>query len=380
MDINKKIERLETPAYLYDIDLLKKTLDALSLANSGQYKLHYALKANTDQRVLETILSYGHGADCVSGGEITKALASGFAPQKITFAGVGKSDGEIILALKAGIGYFNVESLEEIEVIAGLARDAETSTNVCLRINPNIDAHTHAHITTGLEDAKFGIALIDIEEALGLISASEYLSFKGIHFHIGSQIYEMQIFEELARAAMGIVEKIEASGQQVTIINLGGGLAVDYQNPVKNNIADFENYFKAIANGLSLRDDQEVHFELGRSIVAQCGQLVTKVLFNKKAANRNVVIVDAGMTELMRPALYDAYHYIENISSDLEKLTYTVVGPICESTDTFGEDRSLNLTKRGDTLLIHSTGAYGQTMSSEYNHRPKAKVYYRDKI
>jgi diaminopimelate decarboxylase len=370
------LETIETPVYLYDLEVLKNTLEELKNANTNKYKLHYALKANTDSKVLETIRSYGHGVDCVSGGEIEKALESGFAPESITFAGVGKTDKEMTLAIESGIGYFNIESLEEIDVLQGITKSLGKKVDVCVRVNPNIDAHTHAHITTGLEDGKFGVALDSLEDAIQKITESESFVFSGLHFHIGSQIDELVVFENLAKKVQEIVNTIETKGYEIKIINLGGGLAVDYLHPIENTIPDFRGYFHAVEKHLQAKPGQEIHFEFGRAIVAQCGMLVTKVLFNKKAGNKDVVIVDAGMTELMRPALYDAYHHIENATSSLPSKKYTVVGPICESTDTFGEDRDLSETKRGDILVIYSTGAYGQTMSSEYNHRKKAKTYY----
>jgi diaminopimelate decarboxylase len=376
----EKITAIQTPAYYYDMDVLRETLDALETYNTEKYVLHFALKSNTDPRVLGLIQSYGHGADCVSGGEIEQALQVGFPAEKIVFAGVGKSDAEIHFAVEHAIGGYHIESLEEIGVLQAIAQSHNATQKVVLRINPEIDAHTHEYITTGLSENKFGIAIGDIGEAIEQIQASPNIVCTGIHVHVGSQINQAFVFSALAKKVNSLVAQIESHGIVVTTINMGGGLAVDYIDPVNNTIPDFKTYFETLQQELIVRENQQVHFEFGRAIVAQCGMLVSKVLFTKKAGNIDVVIVDAGMNDLMRPALYGAEHYIENISSEKQTKPYTIVGPICETTDMFREKYELPETKRGDTLLIYSTGAYGQTMSSEYNLRKKAKTYYSDTI
>ena len=370
------IPNKNTPFYLYDISVLNKTLESLKKANKFGYKLHYAMKANYDDKLLNVIKNYGHGADCVSGGELKKALEVGFKAKDITLAGVGKTDDEIKLAIDNKIGSLNIESLEELEVVRKIASENNKEINVCLRINPNIDAHTHDKITTGLEDNKFGISLSEIEKSLQIIKENSNLVFVGIHFHIGSQINDMNIYKILCKKSVDIVSIIESKGHKVETINLGGGLAINYENPKENIVPDFESYFETIKNNLKIREDQELHFEFGRAVVAQCGFLVTKVLYSKNTADKKILVVDAGMTELIRPALYNAYHFIENINCKDEKEKYTIVGPICESTDVFAEDREIGNSKRGDILVIYSAGAYGQTMSSEYNLREKVKTYY----
>ena len=370
------IPNKNTPFYLYDISVLNKTLESLKKANKFGYKLHYAMKANYDDKLLNVIKNYGHGADCVSGGELKKALEVGFKAKDITLAGVGKTDDEIKLAIDNKIGSLNIESLEELEVVRKIASEKNKEINVCLRINPNIDAHTHDKITTGLEDNKFGISLSEIEKSLQIIKENSNLVFVGIHFHIGSQINDMNIYKILCKKSVDIVSIIESKGHKVETINLGGGLAINYENPKENIVPDFESYFETIKNNLKIREDQELHFEFGRAVVAQCGFRVTKVLYSKNTADKKILVVDAGMTELIRPALYNAYHFIENINCKDEKEKYTIVGPICESTDVFAEDREIGNSKRGDILVIYSAGAYGQTMSSEYNLREKVKTYY----
>lgn len=370
------IPNKNTPFYLYDISVLNKTLESLKKANKFGYKLHYAMKANYDDKLLNVIKNYGHGADCVSGGELKKALEVGFKAKDITLAGVGKTDDEIKLAIDNKIGSLNIESLEELEVVRKIASENNKEINVCLRINPNIDAHTYDKITTGLEDNKFGISLSEIEKSLQIIKENSNLVFVGIHFHIGSQINDMNIYKILCKKSVDIVSIIESKGHKVETINLGGGLAINYENPKENIVPDFESYFETIKNNLKIREDQELHFEFGRAVVAQCGFLVTKVLYSKNTADKKILVVDAGMTDLIRPALYNAYHFIENINCKDEKEKYTIVGPICESTDVFAEDREIGNSKRGDILVIYSAGAYGQTMSSEYNLREKVKTYY----
>jgi diaminopimelate decarboxylase len=374
------LAKIQTPAYYYDMEVLKNTLEAMQAANTEKYKLHFALKSNTDERILSTIKQYGHGADCVSGAEVARAIEIGFEAKDIVFAGVGKSDTEIRFAVGRGIGGYHIESLQEIEVLQSIAAEAGVIQKVVLRINPQIDAHTHEYITTGLAENKFGIAMGDIETAITSIKASPNVEFTGIHVHVGSQIGQMFVFAALADRVNSIVSQIESSGVRVTSINMGGGLGIDYENPVVNTIPDFVHYFETIKSRLVVKEYQEVHFEFGRAIVAQCGLLLSKVLFTKTAGSTEVVILDAGMTELMRPALYGAKHYIENITSKLPEQKYTIVGPICESTDTFREGYMLPGTVRGDIVAIYSAGAYGQTMSSEYNLRPKAKTYYSDML
>lgn len=365
-----KFSKLETPFYYYDTNVLNRTLEVLtSEANKYNFKVHYALKANANPRILSIIRGYDLGADCVSGGEIRAAIQAGFPASKVVFAGVGKADWEINLGLDYNISCFNVESIPELEVINELAVAKGKIAKIALRINPNVSADTHHYITTGREENKFGIALADIEKVIDVAEASANIKLIGLHFHIGSQILEMNNFAGLCSRINELQDQLAMRNLTVEHINVGGGLGIDYHYPNRQPIPDFADYFKTFRNMVKLRDGQTVHFEPGRSVVGQCGSLITKVLYIKEGAKKTFAIVDAGMTDLIRPALYQAYHKIENCSSDEPVQKYDVVGPICESSDCFGKDVELNKSKRGDYLAIRSAGAYGEIMASQYNLR-----------
>lgn len=375
----EKFEVLETPFYYYDMALLKETLEAIK-AESGKYgyHVHYAVKANANPRILETIAAQGLGADCVSGGEVQAALDAGFPADKVVFAGVGKADWEINLGLDRDIFCFNVESLAELEVINELAAAKGKVARIALRINPEVDAHTHAKITTGLKENKFGINLSLLGKVLDTMQSMNSVRLIGIHTHIGSQITDMSAFRNLAIRMNEIQEELESKGLQVENLNFGGGLGIDYYHPNHLPIPAFDNYFAVFKKLLKLRPGQQVHFEPGRSVVAQCGSLISRVLYVKEGEVKKFAILDAGFTELIRPAMYDAYHRIENISSDEETDIYDVVGPICESSDVFGKDVELNKVHRGDFIALRSAGAYGEVMASQYNCRKLPKAYYSD--
>lgn len=361
----------KTPFYYYDKTLLNNTLSTLTrLAEERNFQVHYAIKANANPEVLRLIAASGVGADCVSGGEIKAALEAGFPAREIVFAGVGKADWEIEYALDNKIFCFNVESAEELAVIEELARKKETVASIALRLNPNIDAHTHEYITTGLSENKFGIPIEMLDGVLAQLQGYTHVQLIGFHFHIGSQILNMEAFRVLCERINRLQDDLVKRNIQVKHINVGGGLGVDYDNPDKNPIPDFETYFNVFRDTLDLRSGQQLHFELGRAIVCQCGSLITRVLYVKKSLRKQFVIVDAGMTDLIRPALYQAHHHIENITSDMAMQPYDVVGPICESSDCFGKNVMLNATERGDLIAIRSAGAYGEIMASQYNCRP----------
>lgn len=372
-----KFADLQTPFYYYDTRILRQTLEVIRQETNKMERavVHYAIKANANPQVLRTIREYGLGADCVSGGEIKAALQAGFSPDKIVFAGVGKADWEINLGLEHGIFCFNVESIPELGIINELAAAKGVVANVEFRVNPDVKAHTHANITTGLAENKFGIALSDIEKVIALAQQMEHVKFIGLHFHIGSQILNMNDFAALCNRVNELLEQFEKHHIKVENINVGGGLGVDYQHPNRQAIPDFQDYFKTINSLIRRREGQVLHFEPGRSVVAQCGSLISKVLYVKQGTNKQFAILDAGMTDLIRPALYQAYHKIENISSELPMETYDVVGPICESSDVFGKAVDLNQTKRGDYIAIRSAGAYGEIMASQYNCRALPKGY-----
>lgn len=369
---------IKTPFYYYDLELLEKTLQEVKKnIQNLPFEVHYALKANAEDRILNLISSKGFGADCVSGNEIKKAIECGFDSNGIVLAGVGKSDEEIKLAIEKNILSINCESIEEIQVIASLS--GGKTTNIALRLNPNIDANTHPSITTGTAQNKFGIPSQNLWLALEELDKYSNLNFIGIHVHLGSQITRLAPFEELCQEVNTIQSFLISKGKNLPHLNLGGGLGIDYDHPKVNPMPDFQNYFKIFETKLNIPMNQTVHFELGRSIVGQSGSLISKVLYVKKTASTKFAILDAGMTELLRPALYKANHAIENISSNDVDEKYQVVGPICETTDTFGEV-FLPKTKRGDFVKIHSTGAYGQVLSSNYNLRNKPRATYSDEL
>ena len=381
--MKKSFEGLQTPFYYYDTNLLAETLAAIK-CETDKYKgfhLHYAVKACANPKVLRQIQQAGFGADCVSGGEIKTCLENGFPAGEIVFAGVGKADWEIELALEAGIQYFNVESIPELEVIAEIAQRMGKVANVSFRINPDVGAHTHTHITTGLAENKFGIAKEDMVRVIRIAEQIPSVRFVGLHFHIGSQILRMDDFEALCYRINEMQEQLETEGiTDVHNINVGGGLGIDYEDPDGHPIPDFKAYFETYARHLKLRPGQRLHFELGRAVVAQCGSLIARCLYVKQTATKQFVIIDAGMTDLIRPALYGAYHYIQNLSSTAPVQTYDVVGPICESSDVFAKDFQLPETKRGDLIAIRSAGAYGETMASRYNCRELPAAYTTEEL
>lgn len=375
MSMKFPIERFRkeaTPLYYYDMELLQQTLDKIkgSVSRYG-FNVHYAMKANANPAILRRISKAGFGADTVSGGEIAAAINAGFKAEDIVFAGVGKTDGEILLGLREGIGCFNVESAQELEIIEQLALEERKVVRVALRINPNIDAHTHHYITTGLEENKFGLDISVVPQMIQKCMQSKALSFVGLHFHIGSQITTLEPYRMLCERINAIQDDLERQGiTSIKSINVGGGLGVDYDDPDKHPIADFDPYFALFHNHLKLRDGQQLHFELGRAVVAQCGSLITRVIYVKEGIGKRFAIVDAGMTDLIRPALYQAHHKIENLTGAGRELRqYDVVGPICESSDVFGHDEMLPEVHRGDLIALRSAGAYGEVMASRYNLR-----------
>ena len=377
-----KFRELRTPFYYYDSNVLRETLNCVKkeVAKYERFDVHYAMKANVNPKLLKIISDSGLGADCVSGGEIRAAIKAGIPAQKIVFAGVGKADWEIELGLEYGIFCFNVESIPELEVINELAAAQGKVANVVFRINPNVGAHTHANITTGLAENKFGISMQDMESVIDVALEMKNVKFIGLHFHIGSQILDMSDFTALCNRVNELQDKLEARRILVEHINVGGGLGIDYKHPNRQSIPDFAAYFRTYNEHLRLRPYQTLHFELGRSITGQCGTLISKVLYVKKGTNKQFAILDAGMTDLIRPALYQAYHKMENITSEEGIETYDVVGPICESSDVFGKAIDLNKVRRGDLIALRSAGAYGEIMASGYNCRELPKGYISDEL
>jgi len=392
-----KFQQTETPFYYYDMGVLRQALQACTTASAKYgFHVHYAMKANFNPRVLDMIQSFGIGADCVSGNEVKAAVEHGFGKEKIVFAGVGKADKEINLALDADIFCFNAESVQELFIINDLAAAKNKKANIAIRINPNVDAHTHHFITTGLDENKFGINIWQLPDVAAALRKCPNLQFLGIHFHIGSQITDMEVYKSLCTRINEMQDWFEDHGFPVKILNTGGGLGVDYHNPDTNAISDFESYFKVFKDFLNVKPGQEVHFELGRAIVAQSASLISRVLYVKNGLKKNFLILDAGMTELIRPMLYQAYHTIENLSQHSKfkiqnpnssthnsqlithNIKYDIVGPICESTDCFRKDVDLPESFRGDLIAIRTAGAYAEVMSSGYNLRDKAQTIYSE--
>lgn len=398
-----RFQELETPFYYYDMEVLRQTLQACrTAANKYGFHVHYAMKANFNPKVLDMIQSFGFGADCVSGNEVKAAIEHGFGKEKVVFAGVGKSDKEINAALDADIFCFNVESVQELVIINELAKAKNKTANIAIRINPNVDAHTHHFITTGLDENKFGINTWQLPDVADTLRKCSSLKFLGIHFHIGSQITDMEVYKSLCIRINEMQDWFEDHGFSIKVLNTGGGLGVDYHNP-DTNIPDFESYFKVFKNFLNVKPGQEVHFELGRALVAQSASLISRVLYVKNGMKKNFLILDAGMTELIRPMLYQAYHVIENVSREVGKSEspeegksaspegeshlsplishiskYDVVGPICESTDCFQKDVELPQSYRGDLIAIRTAGAYGEVMASGYNLRDRVGSVYSE--
>lgn len=377
-----KFTKLDTPFYYYDLGNLNETLKAIHAETDHRknFHVHYAIKANANPRIMKIIAQSGLGADCVSGGEIEAASKAGFDGQKIVYAGVGKSDKEIRTALEKDIFCFNVESLPELEVINEIAHEMGKKARVAFRINPNVDAHTHAKITTGLNENKFGIAMEDMISAIRKAQSLDAVEYAGLHFHIGSQILDLSVYVALCNRINELQDLLDKEGIQTANINVGGGLGIDYNNPDVNPIPDFKGYFDLFEQHLQLREGQQLHFELGRSVVAQCGSLIARTLYVKEGHTKKFVIVDAGFTELVRPAMYGSHHFTQNISATTDSATdtYDVVGPICESSDVFSTDELLPVTHRGDFIAFRSAGAYGEVMASTYNCRQLPKAYFSE--
>ncbi|MDR1699414.1 MAG: diaminopimelate decarboxylase [Prevotellaceae bacterium] len=377
-----QFQQLETPFYYYDTALLRQTLNVVQTeANKYGYHLHYAGKANANPKLLRIICNAGLGMDCVSGGEVQAAIDAGFPADKVVFAGVGKTDAEINLALDYNIFCFNAESAAELEIINKLAAAKGKTANVAIRVNPNVDAKTHSKITTGLNENKFGINIEMLPEVIRFTQTLENLQLIGLHFHIGSQIIDLSAFEDLCVCINDLQDELEKKlGITLQNINVGGGLGVNYEHPDHMPIPDFEAYFRVFHKYLKLREGQQLHCEPGRSIVAQCGTLISRVIYVKEGTVKKFAILDAGFTELIRPAMYDSYHRIENLTSDEPTEMYDVVGPICESSDIFGTDRELNKVRRGDLIAIRSAGAYGEVMASQYNLRKLPAAYLSEEL
>ena len=369
----------KTPFYYYDLGLLRRTLEEIKTHGlSKGYHVHFAIKANFNVPILNLVREAGLGVDCVSGNEIKRAIEAGFSGEQLAFAGVGKTDEEIQVGLDHDIFSFNCESMQELEVLNNLAKKSGKTANVSIRLNPNVEAKTHRYITTGLNENKFGITADKLPRLFEMLPDLGNISLTGIHFHIGSQITDLQPFRDLCDRVNEMQDLFEENGVRLHHINVGGGYGIDYENPDENPIPDFKSFFEVFDRNLELREGQQVHFELGRSIVGQCGSLISKVLFTKEGVTTNFAVIDAGMTELIRPALYQANHRVDVLTSDNPVQTFDVVGPICETSDTFQKGIQLPEIERGDLVAIRSAGAYGEVMSSGFNLRERVKAVYSE--
>ena len=379
-ELTQKLTKLKTPFYFYDLDLLDKTILSLKESLDPNYSVYYAIKANNNSKIIKLIKDHDLGIDAVSGEEINKSLNNSIKPKKIVFAGVGKTKDEIIFAIRKKIYLFNCESFDEISLIDKISNELNVKTKIAIRLNPNIDSRSHKYIKTGMFDSKFGIQIDHLDEILEKIKKLNHIDLKGYHFHLGSQIDDLGVFRKLCKVSNEINIYLKNKNFNITDINLGGGLGINYKEPDLNLIPDFKSYFQIFKKNLIYFDNQKIHFELGRSIVGQSGSLFSSILYLKKSFNKHFIIIDAGMTELIRPALYNAQHHIENLSSNKKEIKYDVVGPLCESSDTFAKDYYLNQSKIGDLIVIRSSGAYGEVMSSNYNLRKKVKAYYSNEL
>lgn len=375
--LKEDLLRLPTPSFFYDLDVLEETIEEI-VTNRQEIDVFYSFKANSNVEILKFIRDKGLGAEVVSIGELNLALDLGF--KKIVMSGVGKTDEQIEKAIIHNIDSINIESIQEIQVVNEIAKNLRRKAKVSLRINPNVDPLTHKAITTGLSENKFGINFEHLDKALDLIRKSEYLEFVGLHFHIGSQITSMSVFKNLVIRVNEIYEYVMERNFDVKLLNLGGGLGIDYHNP--DSIPNFKSYFETIRKFVKVHS--KICVEPGRAVVGQCGTLISKVLFKKETVGKEILIIDTGMNHLIRPALYEAFHLIQNLSKIEEKseFLYDVHGPICESTDCFAKNILLPFTERGDYLIIRSAGAYGETMMSDYNLRGKPYTFfaYKNKI
>ena len=391
----EKLKKYETPYYYYNTSLLNETIaEALRLAKQHNLKIHFSLKSNFNEKIVRLFASHEEiGADCVSGGEVDYSLKF-FPKEKIVFAGIGKTDKEIENAVDNGIFCLNVESYEELENLNEICKRKKKKMNFATRINPNIEAHTHEKIITGLNENKFGIYLEEDENKyynkikevyFNLNNKYEYLNFIGLHFHIGSNILNFTDFAVLCKKIDKIVDKLNDNNISITYLNLGGGLGVDYNETYLHPIPDFEGYFNTYLTNLTClqkigpnyngNKNITLHFELGRSLIAQSGYVISKVNYVKEGIKKKFAILDAGMNDLIRPAMYDALHQIERVELNDEKEMYDVVGPICESSDVFAKNYTMDKLQKGDYVLIRTAGAYGESMASKYNFRKLIQGY-----
>ena len=374
ININDLAKKYGTPLFIYDSDLMKERYNAFVEATSHlNGNIHYAVKANDALSIISYFAKLGCGADIVSIGEFKKCVAAGVSPKKIIFSGVGKENSEIEFALKNNILQFNIESEEELDDIHKIASKLKISANICLRVNPNIAPNTHKKISTGEKSTKFGINFENVVPIYQKLHDLDYINPVGLAVHIGSQIFDFDFFSQAYSNLKSLADDLKKQKFNVPSLDLGGGIGINYNNNIP---PDFSKYKKIISD-LFINSDYNLSFEPGRSLIAEAGILVTKVIRNKKTNNKNFIIVDAAMNNLIRPTLYDAFHGIESVNkNDGHTITADIVGPICETGDYIALNREINNVESNSLLAIRTTGAYSSVMSSNYNARSNANEVF----
>ena len=369
LDIKTLVEKYETPLYVYDFNNISHRYEELKEAFGGKKSLvAYAVKSNSNLAVIRHLAKLGAGADCVSIGEVRRALKAGVSNYKIIFSGVGKKDAEIREALQEEILLINLESEAEMKRVAMIAKELNVEARISIRVNPNVDPKTHPYISTGLHENKFGVSLDTAKRMYIYAKKSEYLNPIGIHFHIGSQLTELAPITEACGIVADLVRSLDAIGIEIKFFDVGGGIGVVYDDEVTIRP---EEYAKAILSQIKGLD-VTILSEPGRYMMANSGIFLTKVLYEKVNGDKRFVIVDGAMNDLIRPSLYDAYHKIEAVQKEGETTPADVVGPVCESGDFLGKNVELPAMNHNDILVVHSAGAYGFTMSSNYNTRGRS--------
>ena len=368
--ISDLTNRYGTPLFIYDTGLMKERYEEfLDTVKNVNGNIHYAVKANDSLNVIKFFGKLGSGADIVSIGEFEKCVAAGISPNKMIFSGVGKNKDEIEIALRNNILQFNIESEEELNDIYNIASKLKLTANICLRVNPDIAPDTHKKISTGEKETKFGIDTDDVARLYKRLYELDYINPVGLGVHIGSQIFDFSFFEKAYLDLKNIADDLKKNGYQVPTLDLGGGIGINYNSNKKPNFITY----KKIISDIFLKSDYQLSFEPGRSLIAEAGVLITKVIRNKKNKGKNFVIVDAAMNNLIRPTLYDAYHKIELVKDKIgEEIVVDIVGPICETGDFIALNRKLIEVKSDDLLTIRTAGAYASVMKSNYNSRVDA--------
>ena len=369
VEIQTLVEKYDTPLYVYDFNNITNRYDELKDAFGGKKSLvAYAVKSNSNLAVIRHLANLGAGADCVSIGEVRRALKAGVKKYKIIFSGVGKKDSEIREALQEEILFINLESEAEMKRVESIAKELNIEARISIRVNPNVDAKTHPYISTGLHENKFGVSLDAAKRMYIYAKKSANLNPVGIHFHIGSQLTELAPITEACGIVADLVRSLSAIGIDIKFFDVGGGIGVVYDDEVTISPEDYAKAILSQIKGL----DMTILSEPGRYMMANSGIFLTKVLYEKINGEKRFVIVDGAMNDLIRPSLYNAYHKIEAVCKEGERSKADVVGPVCESGDFLGKDVELPLMSHNDILVVHSAGAYGFTMSSNYNTRGRA--------